>query len=186
MAQLMSQDPKNSSRKDDDDRDDKPRKAGGVAGDDVGFFEIRKRGQGYWTRLCTALATAGLLVVVARFIYVQVNLRLADALFSSGRAREAADATARYISLGVAALLVLIGGIFAWKVMNGAKGADFLITTDSEMKKVNWASRKELFGSTRIVIIFLILIACFLFGADIAFGWFFNVIGVLKHGPFSS
>ena len=47
--------------------------------------------------------------------------------------------------------------------MNKPSNVDFLIATDSEMKKVNWTSRKELIGSTKVVIIFMFLIALFLF-----------------------
>ena len=43
--------------------------------------------------------------------------------------------------------------------MNKPTNVDFLIATDSEMKKVNWTSRKELIGSTKVVIIFMFLIA---------------------------
>jgi preprotein translocase subunit SecE len=180
MAQVMSEDPKNSSKP--DDEDDLPLRAS-TAGAPAGFFHIYKHGQGYWTRLCTALAAFGLLLLIANFAYTQSHLRLAEVLTTDSRPREAAAALARNISLALAAAIVLGGGAFAWKLMNAPKGADFLITTDSEMKKVNWATRKELIGSTRVVIIFLVLIACFLFGADLLFGWFFHVIGVLKTGP---
>ena len=43
--------------------------------------------------------------------------------------------------------------------MNKPTNVDFLIATDSEMKKVNWTSRKELIGSTKVVIVFMFLIA---------------------------
>ena len=43
--------------------------------------------------------------------------------------------------------------------MNKPANVDFLIATDSEMKKVNWTSRKELIGSTKVVILFMFLIA---------------------------
>jgi preprotein translocase SecE subunit len=41
------------------------------------------------------------------------------------------------------------------------------------MKKVNWTSRKELIGSTKVVIVFMFLIAIFLFTVDILFSYFF-------------
>jgi preprotein translocase SecE subunit len=52
------------------------------------------------------------------------------------------------------------------------------------MKKVNWTSKKELIGSTKVVIIFMLLIAFLLFGFDVVFGYFFHLIGVLQTGPF--
>ena len=84
------------------------------------------------------------------------------------------------VSLGFLALAAL--GVF-WYI-NRPQTADFLIATDSEMKKVNWTSRKELLGSTRVVIFFMFLIAALLFGIDIVFGYFFYGIGVLKNPPF--
>ena len=68
--------------------------------------------------------------------------------------------------------------------MNKASSVDFLIATDSEMKKVNWTSRKELIGSTKVVVIFMFLIAFLLFGIDIFFSYFFYFVGVLKSKPF--
>jgi preprotein translocase SecE subunit len=61
---------------------------------------------------------------------------------------------------------------------------DFLIATDSEMKKVNWTTRKELIGSTKVVIFFVLLIAALLFTLDLVFGYFFQLIKVLEFGPF--
>ena len=55
--------------------------------------------------------------------------------------------------------------------MNKPANVDFLIATDSEMKKVNWTSRKELIGSTQVVIMFMFLIALFLFAVDEVWGW---------------
>jgi len=57
---------------------------------------------------------------------------------------------------------------------------EFLVATDSEMKKVNWTTRKELIGSTKVVIIFMFIIAMFLFTCDLIFGAFFHLVGVLK------
>jgi preprotein translocase subunit SecE len=68
--------------------------------------------------------------------------------------------------------------------MNKPANADFLIATDSEMKKVNWTSRKELIGSTKVVIVFMFLIAMLLFLFDIIFGYLFYFMGVLKSSPF--
>jgi len=74
--------------------------------------------------------------------------------------------------------------LLAFWLMNKPANADFLIATDSEMKKVNWTSRKELIGSTKVVIFFMFLIAILLFGFDIFFGYLFYFMGVLKSRPF--
>ena len=69
-----------------------------------------------------------------------------------------------------AAFVIGLRSGFAGRMMNKPKNVDFLVATDSEMKKVNWTSRKELIGSTEIVIIFMFLIAFFLFAVDWIFG----------------
>jgi len=43
---------------------------------------------------------------------------------------------------------------------------------------------KELVGSTKVVIFFVILIGIILFGLDVVFGYFFQLIKVLEFGPF--
>ena len=53
--------------------------------------------------------------------------------------------------------------LLVFLVINKPPNVDFLIATDSEMKKVNWTSRKELIGSTKVVIIFVLFITLMLF-----------------------
>ena len=72
----------------------------------------------------------------------------------------------------------------AWKLMNKPTNVDFLIATDSEMKKVNWTTRAELIGSTKVVIFFMMIIAAVLFLIDVLFGYVFYWFGVLWNKPF--
>ena len=74
------------------------------------------------------------------------------------------------IAGGIVAGFIVAYAWICWVVLNKPRNVDFLIATDSEMKKVNWTSRKELIGSTKIVIIFMFLIAAFLFSVDQIFG----------------
>ncbi len=85
------------------------------------------------------------------------------------------------ISAGV---FLAVFALLVFRLINRPKVVDFLIATDSEMKKVNWTTRAELIGSTKVVIIFMILIGVILFTFDTIFGYFFHVINVLKFGPF--
>jgi len=94
--------------------------------------------------------------------------------------------TGRTIALGVAVGFALVYTFIAWKLMNKPTNVDFLIATDSEMKKVNWTSRKDLIGSTKVVCIFMGLMAVFLFVCDILFSELFKLIHVLKFGYFGS
>lgn len=168
-----------------------------------GFFAIYKKGQGYWTRMGTALGAALLLTVTAVFVYTQSKLMLASAFYKEQsttdlvgsalqevqRANQAglerSAQIANSVAVGATAGIVLVGVLIAWRLMNKPRNVDFLIATDVEMKKVNWTSRRELFGSTRIVITFLFLIAAILFLIDVGTGAFFQLIGLLKFGPLS-
>ena len=48
------------------------------------------------------------------------------------------------------------------------------------MKKVNWSTRKEVIGSTWVVVVACFLIAAFLFSIDFVFAMFFRAIKVLE------
>lgn len=88
-----------------------------------------------------------------------------------------------YLQAGVAGGLVLIGTIAtAWFVGSNPASSDFLIATDSEMKKVNWSTAKQIRGSTIVVIVAAFLIAGLLFLVDIGFSTFFRFIDVLQTG----
>jgi len=78
-------------------------------------------------------------------------------------------------------LVVGLGGLFYW-IMNKHRIVDFMIATEAEMRKVNWPTRKEIIGSTWVVICGTLLMALTLFLTDIAFGWLFTHIKVLGTG----
>jgi preprotein translocase SecE subunit len=88
------------------------------------------------------------------------------------------------VGLGVAIGFVIVFAAVSGYFMNKPANVDFLIATDSEMKKVNWTSRRELIGSTKIVVIFMFLIATYLFVNDLIFGELMHLIHVLKFSPF--
>lgn len=80
----------------------------------------------------------------------------------------------------VVGIVLLLGSGIAYYFAGVRQGAvDFLIATDMEMKKVHWSTRKEIIGSTWVVIGACVLIAGFLFGIDLVFQWFFRLIGIL-------
>ena len=78
--------------------------------------------------------------------------------------------------------LAAFAGVGLW-LMNKPRYVDFMIATDSEMKKVNWTSRRELMGSSKVVIIFMLLMALYLFVNDTIFGYLMYLIKVLKVPP---
>ena len=133
------------------------------------FFAIYKKGHGYWTRMGTAIGAGLLGLIVAFELYNQIPT------FMHGTTQH--DKMVARIAAGV----FLLGyTIWAWWFTNKPSTVEFLIATDSEMKKVNWTTRKELIGSTKVVIIFMFIIAMFLFTCDLIFGAFFHLVGVLK------
>lgn len=147
---------------------------GGSSAAGGGFFRIYKKGQGYWTRMGTAIGIAIVTAFTAYNLYLYVPTFL----------RNINDTTATRIGIvvGLVTLLVLAGLGF-W-LTNKPSNVDFLIATDSEMKKVNWTSRRNLIGSTKVVILFMFIIAIFLFAVDIMFGELFHLAHVLQNGPF--
>ena len=59
-----------------------------------------------------------------------------------------------------------------------------LTATDMEMKKVNWSSKREIIGSTWVVVIVAVSIAAILFVVDIFFKELFSAIGILTGGSY--
>ena len=156
-----------------------------------GFFTIQKKGQGYWTRMGTAIAAFVVIALTAHFAYRYLPPWIEPWFAPASDTatvldRQQAAAMARYVTFGVCAAILAGFGLLAWWLMNKPSNVDFLIATDSEMKKVNWTSRRELIGSTKVVIIFMFLIAGILFFIDIIFGYFFQLINVLDTGPFGT
>jgi len=86
-----------------------------------------------------------------------------------------------YVRLAAASLVILAGAFFIFLYVGmKPKPVDFLIATDGEARKVNWSTRKEVAGSTWVVIAAMFLIAATLFIIDLAFQGVFSAIGVLE------
>jgi preprotein translocase SecE subunit len=71
---------------------------------------------------------------------------------------------------------------FAWRVVNVPTFADFLIATEAELNKVSWATRKQLVQDTIVVLVTVVLMTIFLFGADVLWSQLLRGIGVLHQG----
>lgn len=170
----------------------------------AGFFTVYKHGQGYWTRMGTAFGGILLIVVTALFVHEQAATRLSGAFYTpqvveagmnadqitaintaNNIASQHSAQTASYVALGLTAATVIGLALLFWYLLNKPRNADFLISTDVEMKKVQWGTFQELMGSTRIVIFFLAIIVLLLFLIDVGTGLLFQVIGLLKFGILS-
>jgi len=130
-------------------------------------MEIYRKGQGLiarWIAASILLATA---FFGCREIYViLVNL---DVVFEIG----GYEITWGEIVAGGVFLLCSIGIFF---VLNHHKVVDYLIETETEMQKVSWPEKKELWGSTMVVLITLLITAVFVSLTDVVlqevmYGW---------------
>ncbi len=132
-------------------------------------LSVYKPGQGYWTRVLTAVGVGTIMLagigwfarrMMPRFDWIGTENLL-------------------YYQAGFAAIVLLITGAVLWYVLNKPKYADFMIATENEMKKVNWPSKKAIVGLTWVVIAGTLLIAGLLFLFDLGFAWFFRMIDIL-------
>lgn len=128
---------------------------------------IYKRGQGYWTRMLSAIGAGTLVVAGIAWIWSQMQV--------------IPDSEHRlYWQGGMVVGMVVFWGVFLYWILNKARVADFMIATEAEMKKVNWPTKKEIFGSTIVVIAGTFLIAALLFLINLVFGAIFQAIGILE------
>lgn len=87
-----------------------------------------------------------------------------------------------YLQAAVAGLIVVLGSALTYYYVGlNRRSCEFLIATDNEMKKVNWSTRKDVIGSTWVVIAAAFLLAAGLFAVDGMFAVFFKWIGVLTN-----
>ncbi len=84
-----------------------------------------------------------------------------------------------YVQYGVPLLSAAVLSFVAFWLVNKPRMADFLIGTEGEMKKVSWSSRREIIGSTKVVIFATFAMAIMLFVVDLIFQKFFFSIDVL-------
>lgn len=125
-------------------------------------FGIYKQGQGRWARGVGAAALA------------------AVGIWGAFETAGWMENYHPYIRLAVpgAVLLAFLWG--AYYVANRPKVADFLIETETEMKKVTWPTSREVLSATVVVIVVVIILGMFLFGVDrLGIEPLFKLIGLL-------
>jgi preprotein translocase subunit SecE len=133
------------------------------------LFKHYKPEQGKTTRVGTFVGVGGVIAWGAKFLYDRLQLYAGDAWWQL------------LITTGIPILFVVVAGAVAWWFLFAHRAtSDFLIATEGEMKKVSWSSRREIIGSTKVVIMFTVLLAALLFVVDLFFQFVFSGIGVLK------
>jgi len=76
--------------------------------------------------------------------------------------------------------MIFIAGFWtAYRAVNYARFADFLIAVEAEMNKVSWPSRGELIRSSIVVIFVIFSLAIILFGFDLFWRGLFQFCGIL-------
>jgi preprotein translocase subunit SecE len=128
--------------------------------------EIYKRNQGKYTRTVTFVAVLAIGLIGAK--------ALSDALDGYTLTRTPA------VRFGIPTALILGLGLLMFWLVNRPKSADFLIATEGEMKKVSWSSRREVVGSTKVVIVTAFLMAAVLYVVDWLFANLFAKLGVMS------
>lgn len=134
------------------------------------LFEKYKAEQGKTVRIGTFVAVGAILAWGVKFLYDQL------AVYEDIEAW-----WGLLITTGIPILaLVATSAVAWWFIFAQRATGDFMIATEGEMKKVNWSTKREVIGSTKVVIMFTVLLAVLLFAVDLAFQSVFRWLNVLK------
>ena len=132
-------------------------------------LSMYKPGQGYYTRMLSAVGIGVMVLSGVGWFWEKMTTIQAipkrQMLYYQG---------------GMAVTVIAVFGIIVYLLLNKPKIADFMIATEAEMKKVNWPSKKEIIGSTWVVICGTAFIALLLWLINIGFAWFFTEIHLLE------
>ncbi len=135
----------------------------------LGWFTQYKPEQGKATRAGTCIGGGLLVAWGAYFIYERLQVYEGDEFWRL------------LVTLGIPGLVAVVFGAIVWRISYvSRKPGDFMIATEGEMKKVSWSTKREVIGSTKVVIAFTLLMALLLFIVDVTFQTLFKALGVLK------
>jgi preprotein translocase SecE subunit len=128
------------------------------------FFSIYKPGQGKWVRWGTVAGAALLAGLGAGWLgYYEQHLAAAGFLWQ----------------LLAATIWLLFWAWLTFWFVNTPRWAEFLIMTESEMRKVAWPSRREVVNSTKVVILLTFGLGGLLWIVDILFLGLFKWVGIM-------
>ncbi len=143
-------------------------------GDSSGPFSLYRPGQGANVRWGSAIGGALLAVGAAMYVYESLMPRIQGLL---GMSDDSFGLIRLLAPVGVLAGLVYL----VWHyVGRSPRAVDFMVATEGEMKRVNWSTRREIIGSTRVVIFTILALAFILFIFDAIFIIFFSLIRVIR------
>lgn len=128
-------------------------------------FRIVKPGQGVRVRAGTAIGAGVLVLAGAHWVWQQMQVVDND-----------------YLKTLVPVAVLVVAAYFIFYLVGRHRGiVDFMIATEGEMKKVNWSSRREVWGATKVVIITVLSLGLLLAVVDAFFMLVFGSMGVLKN-----
>ena len=133
------------------------------------MLAIFKPGQGFYTRVCSAVGLGLLACMGGMWLAPQFSGRRILGL-------EPIYTQAAVVVLAIA----IVAALGYWLIGVKPRAVDFFIATEGEMKKVNWSTRKEVTGSTTLVIGFTIFLAALCFLLDYVFAVVLQWVGVLE------
>jgi len=126
------------------------------------MLAIFKPGQGFYTRVCSAVGLGLLACMGGMWLAPQFSGRRILGL-------EPIYTQAAVVVLAIA----IVAAIGYWLIGVKPRAVDFFIATEGEMKKVNWSTRKEVTG-------FTIFLAALCFLLDYVFAVVLQWVGVLE------
>jgi len=135
----------------------------------AGPIRLYKPGQGKFVRWTSAIGAAVIGLAGARWVHEELR----RFRFLQG------DQGFVIRTLIPVALVVFVAWLIVYLVGQRRDVVDFMIATEGEMKKVNWSSRREVLGATRVVIFTVLVLGLMLFVVDLLFMLVFSAIGVL-------
>ncbi len=130
---------------------------------------IYKKGQGYWTRMMSGIASGLLIFMGASWLWKTMNQVRIGSIESV------------YVQAGAAVIFIGVLAVIAYYLIAvHKKVVDFLIATEGEMKKVNWSTRREIMGSTWVVISLTFVVAAIIAVLDAGYSMIFQALKVLE------
>ncbi|MDE0939033.1 MAG: preprotein translocase subunit SecE [Pirellulales bacterium] len=90
-----------------------------------------------------------------------------------------ADPTDVAMRMGLPGALLCVGLWVAYRAVNFASFADFLISVEAEMSKVSWPTKTELVRGSMVVLITILFLAGFLFMFDLMWAKVFYWLGIV-------
>ncbi len=130
---------------------------------------IYKKGQGYWTRMMSGIAAGLLIFMGASWLWKTMNQVRIGSI------------EAVYVQAGAAVIFIGVLAVIAYYLIAvHKKVVDFLIATEGEMKKVNWSTRREIMGSTWVVISLTFIVAAIIAFLDAGYSMIFQALKVLE------